>query len=294
VAQRRWLTDILLVVCLFLAGVGAGEARESLSVFVSIPPQKYFVERVAGETVKVSVMVKPGADPVTYEPSPRQMAELSEAKAYFRIGVPFEAAWLSRLRQNQPNLAIVDTREGITLRAIEGHAHGPHGMDKEKAMPDPHIWLSPRLVKKQAETIYLALVDLNPDEAATYLENYQLFVKDLEAIDQQIRSIIGNGRGRKFMVFHPAWGYFADEYGLQQIPIEVEGKEPSAKELARIIDQAHRDNIKVIFVQSQFNTKPAETIAKAVSGRVVQLDPLAEDYLTNLVVMAEAIGAEAR
>ena len=239
-------------------------------------------------------MVKPGADPVTYEPSPRQMAELSEAKAYFRIGVPFEAAWLSRLRQNQPNLAIVDTREGITLRAIEGHAHGPHGMDKEKAMPDPHIWLSPRLVKKQAETIYLALVDLNPDEAATYLENYQLFVKDLEAIDQQIRSIIGNGRGRKFMVFHPAWGYFADEYGLQQIPIEVEGKEPSAKELARIIDQAHRDNIKVIFVQSQFNTKPAETIAKAVSGRVVQLDPLAEDYLTNLVVMAEAIGAEAR
>lgn len=293
-AQWRWLTDILLVVCLFLAGVGAGEARESLSVFVSIPPQKYFVERVAGETVKVSVMVKPGADPVTYEPSPRQMAELSEAKAYFRIGVPFEAAWLSRLRQNQPNLAIVDTREGITLRAIEGHAHGPHGMDKEKAMPDPHIWLSPRLVKKQAETIYLALVDLNPDEAATYLENYQLFVKDLEAIDQQIRSIIGNGRGRKFMVFHPAWGYFADEYGLQQIPIEVEGKEPSAKELARIIDQAHRDNIKVIFVQSQFNTKPAETIAKAVSGRVVQLDPLAEDYLTNLVVMAEAIGAEAR
>ncbi|NLJ85830.1 MAG: zinc ABC transporter solute-binding protein [Firmicutes bacterium] len=285
---------MLLVVCLFLAGVGAGEARESLSVFVSIPPQKYFVERVAGETVKVSVMVKPGADPVTYEPSPRQMAELSEAKAYFRIGVPFEAAWLSRLRQNQPNLAIVDTREGITLRAIEGHAHGPHGMDKEKAMPDPHIWLSPRLVKKQAETIYLALVDLNPDEAATYLENYQLFVKDLEAIDQQIRSIIGNGRGRKFMVFHPAWGYFADEYGLQQIPIEVEGKEPSAKELARIIDQAHRDNIKVIFVQSQFNTKPAETIAKAVSGRVVQLDPLAEDYLTNLVVMAEAIGAEAR
>ena len=270
-AQRRWLTDILLVVCLFLAGVGAGEARESLSVFVSIPPQKYFVERVAGETVKVSVMVKPGADPVTYEPSPRQMAELSEAKAYFRIGVPFEAAWLSRLRQNQPNLAIVDTREGITLRAIEGHAHGPHGMDKEKAMPDPHIWLSPRLVKKQAETIYLALVDLNPDEAATYLENYQLFVKDLEAIDQQIRSIIGNGRGRKFMVFHPAWGYFADEYGLQQIPIEVEGKEPSAKELARIIDQTHRDNIKVIFVQSQFNTKPAETIAKAVSGRVVQL-----------------------
>ncbi|NMB12785.1 MAG: zinc ABC transporter solute-binding protein [Firmicutes bacterium] len=286
------LLSILLVCSL---GTEAA-ASKALSVFVSILPQKYLVERIAGDSVRVSVMVRPGADPVTYEPSPRQMAELAEAQAYFRIGVPFEEAWLGRIRQIHPHLTVIDTREGIKLRPITGHVHDSEASDRGSVemIMDPHTWLSPVLAKRQAETIYKTLTVLDPTGKEDYECNYQLLIRDLDSTDQEIRSILDSVRGRKFMVFHPAWGYFADEYDLEQVPIEVEGKEPSAKELAQTIDQARRDGIKVIFVQSQFNTKPAETIARAVGGRIVQLDPLAEDYLANLVTMAKAIAAGAR
>lgn len=295
----RWIVDrIVMALCLgcliFTIGIGGvAVAREPLRVFVSILPQKYFVERIAGSDVEVSVMVRPGADPATYEPSPRQMADLTKARAYFSIGVPFETAWLERIRSNYPELAIVDTQEGITLRQIEGHHHATDQGETQahhgEHLSDPHVWLNPVLVKKQGETIYQALAAINPAKASVYLDNYQGFAQDLELLDQEIRDILDRGDGRKFMVFHPAWGYFADTYGLQQIPIELAGKEPSAKELAEFIDLARREQIKVIFVQSQFNMKPAQAVAKAVGAQVVQLDPLAEDYMANLLATARAI-----
>ena len=291
----RVFTVILILGLLSICSLGAEAATRPLSIFVSILPQRYFVQRIAGSTAQVSVMVRPGADPVTYEPSPRQMAELAGAQAYLRIGVPFEEAWLGKIKKSYPGLAIIDTRQGITLRHIEGHHHEQdQGHESGDMAMDPHIWLSPRLVKRQAETIYKTLVALNPSQKEAYTENYREFTQDLEKVDQEIGSIIGDGQGRKFLVFHPAWGYFADEYGLCQIPIEVAGKEPTAKELAQTIDLARRENIKVIFVQSQFDTKPAEAVARAVGGKVVQIDPLAEDYLANLVAIAKAIAAGAR
>ena len=293
---RELYRGMVILSILLVCSLWAEAASEPLSVFVSILPQRYFVERIAGGNVKVSVMVRPGADPVTYEPSPRQMAELAEAKAYFRIGVPFEEAWLRRIKQSHPHLVVIDTRDGIELRPITGHIHHGevHDLGSAEMSMDPHIWLSPVLVKRQAETIYKTLRILDPARKDDYECNYQLFAQDLDSIDDEIRRILKKAQGRKFMVFHPAWGYFADEYGLEQIPIEVEGKEPSAKELARTIDEARRDGIKVIFVQSQFNTKPAEAIARAVGGQIVQLDPLAENYLANLITMAKAIAAGAR
>ena len=283
----RWIVTVL---CLLSIGSGTAAANRPLSVFVSILPQRYFVERIAGNEVQISVMVRPGADPATYEPSPQQMADLAHAQAYFSIGVPFEAAWLGRIEANHPQLMVVDTREGIALRQIEGHRHGsPSAGGNEEHLLDPHIWLSPRLVRQQAESIYQALAALNPTQAPVYFRNYQLFLDDLQILDGEIRGIVGSGEGGKFMVFHPAWGYFADEYGLQQIPIELEGKEPTAKELTQIIDLARREKIKVIFVQSQFNVKPAKTVANAVGARIVRIDPLAEDYIDNMVSMARAI-----
>ncbi|NLA58655.1 MAG: zinc ABC transporter solute-binding protein [Firmicutes bacterium] len=275
-------------------GLAAGKR---LSVFVSILPQKYFVERIAGGYVSVSVMVHPGASPETYEPSPRQMAELAEAQVYFLIGLPFEDAWLERIQRNNPHLLMVDTRQGIELRPIDGghhHEGGGHGSAQQGEVMDPHIWLSPVLVKRQAETICMTLATLDPANRDEYKQNYRLLVEDLDAVDREIRSILKDVQGKKFMVFHPAWGYFADAYGLIQVPIEVEGKEPNARELAQIIDFARREGIKTIFVPSQSNIKPAETVARAVQAEVVQLDPLAENYLDNLLSTAKAIAAGVR
>lgn len=291
-SRRAMLIFCLMITCSLQSQAVAG----SLSVFVSILPQKYFVQRIAGSDAQVAVMVPSGADPVTYEPSPRQMAALSQAKAYFCIGVPFEEAWLDKIQKTNANLVMIDTREGIDLRPIGDHHHpagSPRRGTKEMVM-DPHIWLSPRLAKQQAETICRTLIALDPTRKEEYQRNYQLFIEDLEDVDREIRSVMSRVRGRKFLVFHPAWGYFADEYGLEQISIEAEGKEPTAKQLAQLIDQARQNDIKVIFVQSQFNTKPAETIARAIGGQIVQLDPLAEDYLDNLILMAKAIAAGAR
>lgn len=272
-----------------------GKSAEPVKVFVSILPQVYFVERVGGDRVAVSVMVGPGQSPATYEPRPKQMADLSQALFYFRIGVPFESAWIERIRKVNPRLKIVDTRRGIELRPMKpGHGHGGQVHSREtrpsddgRREMDPHIWLSLRLVKKQAENICRALVSEDPAFRAYYEENLRLFSHDLDRVDQEIAGILSNLKTRKFMVFHPTWGYFARDYGLEQVPIESEGKEPSARELARVIKQAGENDIRVIFVQEQFSTHSAEVVARSIGGRVVPVNPLSEDYLNNMRKVAE-------
>jgi zinc transport system substrate-binding protein len=286
------LIRTLWVACL-LAATGSAVAAP-LAVAVSILPQKYFVERIGGDAVRVEVMVKPGQSPATYEPTPQQMAALARARAYFRIGVPFEEVWMKRIQAAAPGMKVVDTREGITLLPMAvrhadapGHAHPPgaHGQ------LDPHIWTSPPLVKRQAATIRDALIALDPDRRALFEANYARFAADLEALDAEIRGMLAGKRERRFMVFHPAWGYFARAYDLQQIPIEIEGKEPGPKALAAMIDAAKRDGVRVVFVQSQFSRTAADAVAKAIGGEVVAVDPLAEDFIAGT---RSAAGAFAR
>jgi zinc transport system substrate-binding protein len=270
-----------------------------LKVYVSILPQKYFVERIGGQEVKVAVLVGPGQNPVSYEPLPKQMAALAEADLFFRIGVPFETALIGRIQELNPGLNMVDTREGIPLRPIEGaHQHGAaeegedalgaeHGEDD--AVKDPHIWLDPLLVKAQAETICRALSALDPTNQDYYEDNLRRFQAELEQLDQELGATFRTAQVEKIMVYHPAWGYLTDRYGLEQIPIELEGKEPGPQQLAQVIERAKQEGIRVIFVQSQFDTRTAESVARAVNGHVVTLDPLAEDYLTNLRQIAQTI-----
>ncbi|NLV91358.1 MAG: zinc ABC transporter solute-binding protein [Firmicutes bacterium] len=276
---------LLLVVFITLLLPAVAAAEERLSVFVSILPQKYFVERVGGERVTVGVMVGPGESPHTYDPTPRQLANLSVADLYFRIGVGFEHVWMDKLAAINPKMTVVDTRRQVPLRAIEGHSHhhgessGHHHGEGEA---DPHIWLSPPLVKRQATTIYEALSQIDPAGADYYRANLEGFCQDLDALDQWIRHTLGDLKTRSFMVFHPSWGYYADAYDLVQIPIEIGGSEPSARQLAELIGVARKKRVKAIFVQSQINAKSAAAVARAVGAKVVQLDPLAEDYLENL------------
>jgi zinc transport system substrate-binding protein len=247
-----------------------------LTITVSILPQKFFVERIGGERVAVDAMVLPGESPATYEPQPAQLRALSEADAYVSIGVPFERAWLQRIASANSGMLMVDTTEGIDR---VGGAENP----------DPHIWLSPGLVKTQVRTIYEGLVALDPAHEAVYRANLDAFIAEINALDAGIREALADVERRKFMVLHPSWGYFARDYGLEMIAVEVGGQEPSAAELAELVLRAKRENIQVVFAQPEFSTRAAETIAAEIGGRVLLISPLAEDWLENMRKVAETL-----
>ncbi len=262
----------------------------TITVFVSILPQAYFVERVGGDRVDVSVMVGPGQSPATYEPIPRQMVELGKAKLFFRIGVPFEDVWMDRISKTNAKMKVIDTRRGIKLLPMKTHHHKAtkqHTSLQKNGLKDPHIWTSIRLVKTQAQNICDALINLDPANKGYYQDNLRAFIDDLNNLDAEIVESLKGIRVPKFMVFHPAWGYFARDHGLDQIPIEIGGKEPGARDLINLIEEAKNDGIKIIFVQKQFSEKSAEAIAAAIKGKIIQIDPLSKDYLNNMKIVAE-------
>ncbi len=258
-----------------------------LSVFVSIIPQKYFVQKIGGRHVTVAAMVRPGANPATYEPRPSQMAALASAQIYFAIGVPFEKAWMKRIATANPRLRIVATQQGIKkmpMATFLGESKPRRG-----GILDPHIWLSPRLVKIQSGHIARALAEADPMHRSQYQENYRRFAAELDALDSELKQMFAGRRGMEFMVFHPSWGYFARDYGLRQVPVEIEGKTPKPARLKELIEHARRRGIRLILVQPQFSRKSAELIARAIGARVVTADPLAEDWAQNLRRCAAAI-----
>jgi zinc transport system substrate-binding protein len=282
------LRAIAFMMLLFVA-VPSGRAADRLTVFVSIVPQKYFVQRIGRDLVDVQVMVQPGANPATYEPKPRQMAELSSAAIYFSIGVQFEDAWLPRIVAANSKMRMVATDLGIEKMSMAAHDH-QDGLsisdhDTHNGL-DPHIWLSPPLVRIQVQTILSALKSVDPAHGPVYERNFKQFITDLDKLDMELKAAFADQKGLRFMVFHPAWGYFANAYGLEQVPIEVEGKSPKPAQLKMLIQQARQRDIKVVFVQPQFSTKSAEIVAKEIGGQVAFADPLAEDWLSNMQEVA--------
>jgi len=269
-------------------GVEANAAEAVLTVTVSVLPQKYFVERIGGDLVRVNVMVEPGASPHSYEPKPDQMRALSESAAYFSIGVEFEDAWLDRIAASNDNMLLVNTIANIQRVEMVAHEHEDDtAHDGEEVELDPHVWTSPELVKTMSQTIYETLVELDPSHEAAYSANLKLFLQDIDALQAQIKESLTGLKSSKFMVFHPSWGYFAREFRLEQISIEVGGQEPSAQELAGLIDQAKADNIKVVFAQPEFNTKSAEVIANEIGGKVLLISALEYDWLSNMRTVAQ-------
>jgi zinc transport system substrate-binding protein len=293
-----------------------GAAWAAPSVFVTITPQKYFVDKISGGKATVSVMVEPGANPHAYEPKPRQMAALAKASIYFTIGDSFDQTWLERIVSANPGITVVHTAADIEKipmvdeHADEGHAHegeahghkdaahkhdDKHGHSEkdhghDHGTLDPHIWLDPALVKIQAAHIRDGLSTIDPANAQEYATNAAAFMQELDQLDSELRSILSAlpEDRRTFLVFHPSWGYFAKAYGLKQASIEVEGKEPSPKDMARIIATGKKSGAKVVFVQPQFSEKSAGVIAKQIGAQVVRLDPLAADWSENLRKAAHA------
>jgi zinc transport system substrate-binding protein len=290
------------VISMVAAVCGQAVAKTPISIFVSIVPQQYFVQQIGKDKVDVSVMVQPGASPATYEPKPLQMAKLSDARLYFSIGVPFETFWLDKIASANPDMTIVHTDKGIEKVPMAVHHHedehqaGHHEDDNALAEEDqdhghagldPHIWLSPKLVKIQAGHILGALTAADPENKEFYTANYNGFINKLDALDQDLARMLKDKAGMQFMVFHPSWGYFARDYNLKMIPIEIEGKNPKPAKLKALIAHARNEGIKVIFVQPQFSTKSAQLVAREINGQVIPANPLALDWLDNMKKMAE-------
>jgi zinc transport system substrate-binding protein len=255
-----------------------------IRVAVSVPPQAYFVERIGGARVQVAVMIPPGYSHVDYPLTPRQVAALSRARLYVAVGHPafeFEAVQLAPVLKALPGLRVVDMSRGMRLITEGEGSEGDHD-EHGHAGGDPHVWVAPDSVAVAARNIAAALVEIDPAHAAEYRANLASFEAEIAALDREIRARLSGERGDGFMVYHPTWGYFAREYGLRQVAIEAEGKEPSAQRLIQLIERARRERIKVVFVQSGFPRKSAQVIAEAVGGRVLVADPQDPDWLGNL------------
>jgi zinc transport system substrate-binding protein len=283
--MRRQIVVAIAAVLLAAFGPGTAFAEPPVQVAVSVPPLAFFVERIGGPNVQVMSLIEPGRSPHSFEPTPRQIARLSKVQVFFTVGLPFEATLAKKAMATNPEMRIVDLTRGIELighnrgAGHEGHNHG---------QIDPHIWLDPKRAKKIVRNIGKALKasdsrfrSHNPLEAR--------LIEQLGVLNQELTEILMPLRGREFLVFHPAFGYFANSYGMKQVAIEVEGKEPGPKTLARIIGRAKQTNVKVIFVQPGFSDKAARTIAKSIGAKVVPVDPLAKDYIANLMRLADAL-----
>jgi zinc transport system substrate-binding protein len=267
---------------LFFLGINTVgvEASEKIKVSVSVLPQAYFVERIGGDRVKTQVMIPMGASPATYEPTPQQLVMLSESKLYIKVGVPtfpFEKKYFNSIIEKNKKMIVVNMSDGIEYRSFSF----------KRAVKDPHVWVAPSTVKMAAKNIYKALSRIDPSNKVYYKRNLDSFLMDIEQLDKEIKTILAGKKGYSFMVFHPAWGYFADEYGLKQLPIEVGGKTPSASNIKKMVDAAREKDIKIIFVQKGFDTKSAKTIADEIGGRVMEINPLEKDWLKNMKEIAE-------
>jgi zinc transport system substrate-binding protein len=254
--------------------------------------------------VDVSVLVPAGASPHNFEPKPRQMAELSKSAVYFAVGIDFEKFWLKKIAAANPKMRVVRTDDGITrIPMADSHdeeksrrqpsqkskVEARAGHDYGGGSPDPHVWL-----KIQAGHILDALVAIDPVHHSKYDSNYASFMREIDELDAELKVLFAGRKGEQFMVFHPSWGYFAEAYGLVQIPVEIEGKDPKPAQLQKLIRHARERQIKVVFVQPQFSAKSAELLSREIGGQIVYTDPLAENWAGNLREVARKFGAAAR
>ena len=323
--MRKYLL-LLLVLTVFTFSACTGknsgsEKGEKIKVFASILPLKYFIEEIGGDKVEVDVLVTPGKSPATYEPTPSQVIDLSSSDIFFRIGVPFEKGFIDNVESSLKNIRIKDVSDNVKKRKISRHSHsgddghehhddeihehsdeeGDHEepsdtheeneaeKDSSSGNDDPHIWLSLKASAVIIDNIRSTLKEADPENSEYYDSNSENLKKVIDKEYEKISAMMKPYRGKHFIVFHPSFGYFADEFGLVQIAVESGGKEPSPVYLEKIISEAREEGIRIIIAQPEFSVKSAEVIADAIDGKVLMLNPLNPDYLETINSIAEGI-----
>lgn len=281
------ILSLMLTFCFFLvtgcnsnekAEITSQEINEKPIIAVTIVPEQTFVKAVCGDLADVITMVPPGNSPENYEPSPKEMEKFSKASLYFSIGVPTEEANILPKAGNVKMISLQD--EVASVYKDRAFASGGR---------DPHIWLSPKRVKVMIESIAREMCKFDEANKDTYTKNAEEYIKQLDELDKQISSDLDNVKSKKFIVYHPAFGYFADDYGLQMYALEQDGKEATPRHLQEMIDLAKKENIKAIFYQEEIDSSQSEAFAEEIGGKAIQLSPLAADYVGNLKKMAETM-----
>lgn len=282
------LLTLLLTVACSNASKDKSEAEKPL-LTVTIEPQRYFLEQLVGGDYRVNTLVPPGTSPETYEPSPSVMIDLGKSAIYFRVGdLGFEKAWSKRLAENNPEVTVVDCSAGIELMAgalhDHDHDHGDQtGHDHSQDALDPHVWSSPRAMHVFARNMLDALVKANPGRADFYRENYRHLAEKIDAVDSTLTALLNDAPSRSFIIYHPALGYLARDYGLRQHSIEFEGKNPSPAQLKELVDMARQEEINTLFVQRGFDLKNGEVISREVGAELFEIDPLRYEWDEELI-----------
>lgn len=284
--RQKLFISLLLLTLLIAPAVSAAP----VPVLVSILPQKWLAEQIGGKLITVKVLLEKGQEPHGMEPTPEQLTALFRSRLYFAIGLEFERGLLEKIKKAESTVQIINTVAEIKKIPMteehDAHGHGHAGLGL-----DPHVWLDPQNLQKMASSMASALVKADPTNAAAYQQNAEAVLKELTNLQEELQRKLAPFKGQSFLVFHPAFGYFAHAFGLRQEAVEIEGKSPAPKQLYELIAKAKKEKVKVIFVQPQFDRKNAATIAQAISGKVAALDPLAENIPENLRSMAEQISS---
>lgn len=291
--------SFIAVLCLAFASVVYAASAAKLTVAVSLQPYANIVKNIAGDRVDVVTLLPPGADPHTFEPKPQSLKEFAKASIYFSDGSGMDKAWMSRFKGVNKNVQMVEISKGIGWMAADEVEHRHEGEvahhEEHHEGFDPHVWTSPKRVAIIAQNVLDALVQLDPAGKETYTQNFTAFKAELETLNADLKNAVNAlpiGK-RTFIVFHPSYGYLAFDYGMQQLSIEVEGKEPKPKDLAFLIEEGKKHFVHIVFVQPQFSKRAAETIAKELNAVVVMTDPLAYDFMGNVRSLVKAISEAA-
>ena len=281
----KQLISILIVLCLTACG-SAPSSGEAPTLTVTLEPLRYFVEAIAGDKFQVECMVPKGSSPESYDPTPQQLVNLSRSQAYLRIGyIGFEQAWMKRLEANNPDMKVFDTSKGVNLIRGEGHWHGDH---YHEGGIEPHIWNSAHNASVIADNIYAALCELDAAHKADYKHRLDSLKQIFAQTDANIRLLLENA-DNTFLIYHPALSYFARDYGLKQISIEEDGKEPSPAQLKALIETCKKENANVIFVQQEFDMRNALLIAGELGVGVVPINPLSYDWQKEMINIARSL-----
>ncbi len=285
----------ILTTCVFIFFCTTLSYAKIVSV-VSILPVKFFVEKIGGSMVDVSVLIPPGANPTTFEPRPKQIISIKRATVYFAIGVPFERKWIHRIKEMNPELKVIRLYKSVRRVPMASRYEGSWVNKKKVAEEflDPHIWLSPSLVRIILMDIRDYFMEVDGKHRNLYLSNYFALLKEIDKLDRDIIELFSRVKKRYFMVFHPSWGYFAREFGLIQVPIEIEGKEPSVKEITDLVMFAKKKHIKVLFVQPEFSKNISRIVASNIGAKIEEIDPLSYTWTENLREVARKIADSLR
>lgn len=274
---KLFLFSFLILSALFSC---KNKTKSEHQVSVSILPQKYFIERIAGDYVQVNVMVPPGMNPATCDLSTGQLKKLYDSDIYFAVGyLPFETTHLYPVLESQKEIRLVNHSDNIRLIAGSCSHHEDH---HHEGGFDPHIWLSPAYAKVMSQTILSVLSEKYPEQKETFARNYQLLEQDIDSVARNAASILSAKTHKTFLIYHPALTYFAQDYGMEQISIEDEGKEPHPSHLKKIIDEIKEKDIHIIFIQNQFDVNNAKAIGNETGAKIIQIDPLNENWLEEM------------